>query len=82
MGLKDLLTPGRSEARTTKTALDAAADPRPDPGAIDRLVEMLLDVGLDGRGPLSPVSRVADTALGGEGGADLTGLRPKVAPLP
>ena len=68
MGLKDLLTPGSSEARTTKAALDAAADPRPDPGAIDRLVEMLLDVGLDGRGPLSPVRRVADTAVAGSGG--------------
>ena len=62
MGLKDLLTPGRSEARTTKSALDAADDPRPDPGAIDRLVTMLLDVGLDGRGPLDPVREVADEA--------------------
>ena len=68
MGLKDLLTPGRSEARTTKSALDAADDPRPDPGAIDRLVTMLLDVGLDGRGPLDPVREVADEALGKAGG--------------
>ena len=68
MGLKDLLTPGRSEARTTKTALDAAADPRPDPGAIDRLVEMLLDVGLDGRGQLSRLRGVAQRDVGGSGG--------------
>lgn len=63
MGLKDLITSGRSEAATTKSALEAAEDPRPDPGAIDRLVDMLLDVGLDGRGPLSPVRGVADEAL-------------------
>lgn len=62
MGLKDLLPTGRSE-EPRKTALDAADDPRPDPGTIDRLVETLLDVGLDGRGPLSPVTSVAAEAL-------------------
>jgi hypothetical protein len=43
MGLKDLISSGRSEARTTRAALDAADEPRPDPGPIDRLVEMLVD---------------------------------------
>lgn len=63
MGLQDLLSSGRSEARTTRAALDAADEPRPDPGPIDRLVEMLVDVGLEGRGPLSPARELADEAL-------------------
>lgn len=67
MGLKDLI-PGRSDERPKKTALDAADDPRPEPGTIDRLVETLLDVGLDGRGPLDPVTSVADEALTKAGG--------------
>lgn len=67
MGLLDKLTPGRS-ARTTRAALDAATDPQPDPGAIDRLVAMLVDTGLDGRGPLSSARQVADRALAKTGG--------------
>lgn len=63
MGLKDLLSSGRSEARTTRAALDAAADPDPDPGPIDRLVAMLVDVGLEGRGPLGPARELAEEAL-------------------
>ena len=63
MGLLDLLTPGRAEAKKTRAALDAAGDPDPDPGAIDRLVEMLVATGLEGRGPLSSAREVAQEAL-------------------
>ena len=63
MGLKDLLTSGNSEARTTKAALEAADDPQADHGPVDRLVEMLVDTGLDGRGPLSSAREVAEEAL-------------------
>lgn len=63
MGLKDLLTSGASEARTTKAALEAADDPQGDPGPVDRLVAMLVDTGLDGRGPLSSARELADEAL-------------------
>ena len=63
MGLIDLLTPGRAEAKKTRAALDAAGDPDPDPGAIDRLVEMLVATGLEGRGPLSSAQEVAQEAL-------------------
>ncbi|WP_439937611.1 EcsC family protein [Nocardia sp. N13] len=63
MGLIDLLTPGRAEAKKTRAALDAAGDPDPDPGAIDRLVEMLVATGLGGRGPLSSAREVAQEAL-------------------
>ena len=68
MGLKDLVTRGRSEAATTTSTLDASGHPHHDPGAIDRMVTMLLDVGLDGRGPLDPVREVADEALRKAGG--------------
>lgn len=67
MGLKDLVTRGRSEPATTTSALEASG-PHHDPGAIDRMVALLLDVGLDGRGPLDPVREVADEALRKAGG--------------
>lgn len=63
MGLKDLFTSGASEARTAKAALEAADDPQGDPGPVDRLVAMLVDTGLDGRGPLSSARELADEAL-------------------
>lgn len=63
MGLIDLLTPGRSETKRTRAALDAANEANPDPGAIDRLVEMLVDTGLEGRGPISSARELADAAL-------------------
>ncbi len=63
MGLKDLFTSGSSEARTARAALDAADDPQADPGPVDRLVAMLVDTGLDGRGPLSSARELAEEAL-------------------
>ena len=57
-----MLKPGRSEAKKTRAALDAAGDANPDPGAIDRLVDMLVDTGLEGRGPLSSAREVASDA--------------------
>jgi hypothetical protein len=68
MGLIDTLKPGRSETKKTRAALEAAGDPSPDPGAIDRLVEMLVDTGLEGRGPLKPARAVAEEALAKSGG--------------
>ena len=68
MGLIDILKPGRPETKRTRAALDAAGDAHPDPGAIDRLVEMLVDTGLEGRGPLSSAREVADQALARSGG--------------
>ena len=58
-----MLKPGSSEARKTRAALEAAADPQPDHGPVDRLVEMLVDTGLDGRGPLSSAREAAEEAL-------------------
>lgn len=68
MGIRDLIPGGDSDSKKVRSALEAAGDPRPDPGAVDRLVDVLLDVGLDGRGPLDPVSRVAEEALTKAGG--------------
>jgi hypothetical protein len=62
MGLLDKLTPGRS-ASTTRAALDAATEEQGDPRAIDRLVAMLVDTGLDGRGPLGSARERAEEAL-------------------
>ena len=63
MGLLDLLKPGREEAQRTASALDAARDNQPDDTAIGRMVQMLMDTGLDGRGPLRPATSLADAAL-------------------
>ena len=63
MGLFDLLTPTSAEAKETRAALDAAQDPTDGDGPIDRLVEMLISTGLDGRGPLSSSREVAEEVL-------------------
>jgi hypothetical protein len=64
MGIKDLISASRPEARTTRSALDAVDDQgEHDPNAIDRLVSMLVDVGLEGRGPLKPVRELAQREL-------------------
>ena len=69
MGLTDLFSSSRSETRRTRAALDAASsEPDPDPGAIDRLITMLVDTGLEGRGPLSSARELADKALAKHGG--------------
>ncbi|CUR58557.1 conserved hypothetical protein [metagenome] len=68
MGLKDLLPGRRSDEDEPRSALDVADDPRPDPGTVDRLVGTLVDVGLEGRGPLDPVGEVAQRALVKAGG--------------
>ncbi len=63
MGLLDKITPGRSATHKTRAALDAATDEGADPNAIDRLVAMLVDTGIEGRGPLSSSRELADAAL-------------------
>lgn len=68
MGLFDLLKPKRDEVRKTRSALEAARDSTPDDGAIARLVDMLMDTGLDGRGPLGSAGQLADKALADAGG--------------
>jgi hypothetical protein len=62
MGLFDLLRPGREESQRTASALEAARGNAPDDTAIGRVVQMLMDAGLDGRGPLRPATSIAEAA--------------------
>src|SRR4051794_156946 len=63
MGWLDLLRPESKEADASASALDAARERRPDDGAISGLVQVLIDTGLDGRGPIRSSQYVTDAAL-------------------
>ena len=62
MGLFDLLRPGRDESERTASALEAARANAPDDSAIGRLVQVFMDAGLDGRGPLRSATSIAEAA--------------------
>lgn len=62
MGLLELLPPTREESQRTASALEAARANAPDDSAIGRVVQMFLDTGLDGRGPLRSATSIADAA--------------------
>jgi hypothetical protein len=66
MGLIDLFKPNREEVKETRSALEAADDETVDADAasqaINKVVTMLLDLGLDGRGPIRSAAQVASTA--------------------
>ncbi len=68
MGLFALLKPNRDEIKETKAALDAAQDPTADDGAVTRLVERLISVGIDGAGPIKSAADVAASELSKAGG--------------
>jgi hypothetical protein len=70
MGLLDLLRPGGKEAGATASALEAARAQRPDDNAIAGLVQVLIDTGIDGRGPIRSAQRVSDAALRRSSGPD------------
>jgi hypothetical protein len=58
----DALRPRRSPAAVERPALEAALDGPPDTGAVSRVIGVLMDVGLDGAGPLRSASQVAERA--------------------
>lgn len=66
MALIDLFTPKQSQVTATRSALDAANDPTLDEGttnrAVTKVVTMMLDIGLDGRGPIKSAGQVASAA--------------------
>lgn len=66
MGLIDLFKPQREQIKETKSALEAANDPNLEQGAINdaigKVMTMLLDIGLDGRGPIKSAGQVASAA--------------------
>ena len=74
MGLIDLFTPKHDQVKATRSALDAANDPAVDEGttnrAISKVVMMMLDIGLDGRGPIKSAVRVARQAEADKGQVD------------
>lgn len=70
MGLFDVFRPRRDQIKETRSALDAAQDPTQDEGPIHRVIGMLVDIGLDGRGPIRSSGHIAAKALREEGSAD------------
>ena len=62
MGLTDFFKPKREQVKETKSALEAANDPTVDDGPINKIVTMLLDIGLDGRGPFDSAAQIAAEA--------------------
>ncbi|WEV78633.1 EcsC family protein [Janibacter cremeus] len=59
---------GRHASRDTRSALEQAQDPQASSGTVVTLVQNLLDVGIDGRGPFDSAVSVAETALLRAGG--------------
>ena len=62
MGLLDLFKRDNAEQEITRSALDEARDPGADSGAVTALIQRILDVGLDGMGPLKGAHKLADKA--------------------
>lgn len=64
MGLVDVLKPKKKDNALARSALDAARTGHSDdPNVIDKLVDRLLALGLDGAGPIDSAAAVADQAL-------------------
>ncbi len=74
MGLTDFLKPKREQVTRTRAALEAAKDPAVDENAgsqaVTKVVTMLLDLGLDGRGPIDSAAQVAAEALREKGSVE------------
>lgn len=62
MGIFDLLSGNKSEYYVTRSALDEAQDDDDDRGAVYKLVQSILDHGLDGKGPVKAATEVAEEA--------------------
>jgi hypothetical protein len=65
VGALDVFRSPRSTAGAERPALEAALDGPPDTGAVARLIRVLMDVGLDGAGPLRSASQMAERARRG-----------------
>lgn len=68
MGLLDLFRPKKEQLANTTSALEAAKDDKVDDGAVTRLVQGLLNIGLDGTGPLDSAEETAAKAVKKSGG--------------
>lgn len=62
----------KNQVQETRSALEQARDPQQDDGAlssgVSKLVENLLDTGIDGKGPFDSAAKVADAARAKHGG--------------
>lgn len=63
MGLLDMFKQHKQDVEVTRRALDEANDPTADQGAIGRLVEQVLSIGIEGKGPYESANEVAAKAL-------------------
>ena len=70
MGLFDLFTPSASRSRRPARPSRPPRTPPKDDGPIHRVIDMLLDIGLDGRGPIRSADQIADKALRKEGSTE------------
>ncbi|MGG5257572.1 EcsC family protein [Phycicoccus avicenniae] len=72
MGLLDRGRTGKDAVQDTRSALERAGDAPQDDGVLGRqavrVVDQILDIGIDGKGPFDPASQVADKALRASGG--------------
>lgn len=68
MGLFDILKGQKADVENTRSALDQAADGTADDSAITKLIENILQVGIDGRGPFDGAAKLADETLTSSGG--------------
>ncbi len=65
MGLLDLLRPNRTNTQATRSALDEATAPgSTSHGAITGMIQRILEIGIDGKGPYESAAQVAEKALG------------------
>ncbi|GAA1398873.1 EcsC family protein [Luteococcus peritonei] len=63
MGIFDILRGQKDDVAVTRSALDQANDPTADDSAITKLIENILQIGIDGRKPFDSAAAVADEAL-------------------
>ena len=71
MGLFDMFGGSRSDVNLTRRALDEAQDPAAqDDSAVTRLIQQVLQIGIEGRGPFGSASSVADKARVKAGSAE------------
>jgi len=62
VGVLDVFRTNRSPSPQDRPALEAALDGPPDTGAVSRLIQVLMDVGIDGVGPLRSATEMAERA--------------------
>lgn len=63
MGILDMFKQHQQDVQVTRRALDEANDPGAGQGAIGRMVEQVLSIGIDGKGPYDSAVKVAEAAL-------------------